>query len=68
MTFALKFNFFLNFLLFVWILFSFPSLIERWIPTLTNPKVVEANSWDRVAGCDSWDDEALGIGKHKEGI
>jgi hypothetical protein len=68
MIFALKFDFVLNFLLFVWVLFSFPSSIERWIPTITHPKGVEANWRDWMADCDSWDDEALGIGKHKKGI
>ena len=36
MNFALKLDFVVNFLLFVWIFFSFPNLLERWIPAKAN--------------------------------
>jgi hypothetical protein len=41
MGFALKFDLILNFLFFVWLLFSFPDFLQRWSPFKTGLRKLE---------------------------
>lgn len=41
MVFAVKLDLVLNFLLLVWIFFSFPGLLERWNPVKVSPQKLD---------------------------